>query len=58
MNIYRIAATTRAGDFIQTEITASNMLALVQPMVYELAVEHKTCIDDVVELDITEQANG
>ena len=54
MNIYRIAATTRAGDFIQTEIAASNMLALVQPMVYEFAVEHKTAIDDIVELDITE----
>lgn len=54
MNTYKIAATTRAGDYIETEITASNMLALVQPMVYELAVEHKTCIDDVVELDITE----
>ncbi len=54
MNTYSIAATTRAGDYIETEITASNMLALVQPMVYELAVEHKTCIDDIVELDITE----
>jgi len=54
MNTYKIAATTRTGDFIQTEITASNMLALVQPMVYELAVEHKVAIDDVVELDITE----
>lgn len=54
MNTYRIAATTRAGDYIETQITASNMLALVQPMVYEFAVEHKTCIDDIVELDITE----
>jgi hypothetical protein len=54
MNTYKIAATTRSGDFIQTEITASNMLSLVQPMVYELAVEHKVAIDDVVELDITE----
>jgi len=54
MNTYRIAATTRSGDYIETEITASNMLALVQPMVYELAVEHKVAIDDVVELDITE----
>jgi len=54
MNIYRIAATTRTGQYIHTEITASNMLALVQPMVYELAVEHKVAIDDVVELDITE----
>jgi hypothetical protein len=54
MNVYRIAATTRFGDYIETEITASNMLALVQPMVYELAVEHKVAIDDIVELDITE----
>jgi len=54
MKTYKIAATTRAGDYIETEITASNMLALVQPMVYELAVEHKTCIDDIVELDISE----
>jgi len=54
MNIYRIAATTRSGDFIQTEITASNMLALVQPMVFELQVQHKVAIDDIVELDITE----
>jgi hypothetical protein len=54
MNVYRIAATTRAGNYIETEISATSMLALVQPMVYELAVEHKTAIDDVVELDITE----
>ena len=54
MNVYRIAAPTRAGDFIQTEITASNMLALVQPMVFELQVQHKVAIDDIVELDITE----
>jgi hypothetical protein len=54
MNLYKIAATTRAGRYIETQITASNMLALVQPMVYELAVEHKTAIDDVVELYITE----
>jgi hypothetical protein len=54
MNVYKIAATTRSGDYIETEITASNMLALVQPMVYELAVEHKVAIDDIVELDITE----
>lgn len=54
MNIYRIACTTRAGNYIETEITASSMLALVQPFVYELAVEHKTAIDDVVELDITQ----
>jgi hypothetical protein len=54
MNTYRIAATTRAGHYIETEITASNMLALVQPMVFELQVQHKVAIDDVVELDITE----
>ncbi len=54
MNVYKIAATTRAGHYIETQITASNMLALVQPMVFELQVQHKTCIDDVVELDITE----
>lgn len=54
MNIYRIAATTRAGQFIETEITASSMLALVQPMAFELQVQHKVAIDDVVELDITE----
>lgn len=54
MNTYKIAITTRAGQFIETEITASNMLALVQPMVFELQVQHKVAIDDVVELDITE----
>lgn len=54
MNIYRIAATTRTGDYIETEITASNMLVLVQPLVYELAIEHKISFDDVTELDITE----
>lgn len=48
MNTYRIAATTRAGDYIETEITASNMLALVQPMVFELQVQHKVAIDDIV----------
>lgn len=54
MNTYRIAATTRAGDYIETEITSSNMLALVQPMVFELQVQHKVAIDDIVELDISE----
>jgi hypothetical protein len=54
MNKYRIGLTTKQGNYLETEITASNMLALVQPMVYELAVEHKVAIDDVVELDITE----
>jgi len=54
MKTYKIAATTRAGHYIETEITASNMLALVQPMVFELQVQHKVAIDDVVELDITE----
>lgn len=54
MNTYRIAATTRTGQFIETEITASSMVGLIQPLAYQLAVQHSTAIDDVVELDITE----
>ena len=54
MKKFKVACTTRAGQYIETEIAAKNMLDLIQPLVYQLAVEHRTAIDDLVELDITE----
>jgi hypothetical protein len=54
MNKYKIGLTTKQGHYLEIEITAPNMLDLVQPLVYELAVEHKIVFDDVVELDISE----
>ncbi len=54
MNKYKIGLTTKQGNYLETEITATNMLGLVQPLVYELSVEHKIVFDDVTELDITE----
>jgi hypothetical protein len=54
MNTYRIAATTRAGDFIQTEFRAETMSEVVKMIIYELAVGHGAQFNDVVELDITE----
>lgn len=54
MNTYKISLTTRTGQFIETEITAKNMIDMLQSLVYQLKVEHRATIDDVVELDITE----
>jgi len=54
MNTYKIAATTRAGDYIETEITAKNIWQMMQSFMYQLAVQHNAGVDDIVELDITE----
>jgi hypothetical protein len=54
MNKYKVGLTTKQGNYLETEITATNMLGLVQPLAYQLAVQHSTAIDDVVELDISE----
>lgn len=54
MKTYKIGLTTRTGQFIETEIAAKNMIDMLQPLAYQLAVQHSTAIDDVVELDISE----
>jgi hypothetical protein len=54
MNIYRIAATTRAGQYIETQTTASDMTGAIESFIYELGIVHQTFMADVVELDLTE----
>lgn len=54
MKTYRIACTTRTGNFIETETSAINMTGAIESFIYELALTHQTMMDDVVELDLTE----
>jgi hypothetical protein len=55
MKTYKLACTTRAGDFIETEISASNMTGAIEAFIYELALTHQVLMsEDVVELDLTE----
>ena len=55
MKTYNLACTTRAGDFIETEISASNMTGAIEAFIYELALTHQVLMsEDVVELDLTE----
>ena len=54
MKPFRIACTTRAGNYIETETTASNMTGAIESFIYELGIVHQTFMADVVELDLTE----
>jgi hypothetical protein len=54
MRTYKLACTTRAGDFIETETAAANMVGAIEAFIYELCLNHATYMDDVVELDISE----
>jgi hypothetical protein len=54
MKQFRIACTTRAGSYIETEITASDMTGAIESFIYELGIAHQTFMADVVELDLTE----
>ena len=54
MKTYRIACTTRAGNYIERDADASNMTGAIEAFIYELALNHQTFMDDVVELDLTE----
>ena len=55
MKSYRIACTTRAGQYIETETSATNMTSAIEAFIYELALTHQVLMsEDVVELDLTE----
>ena len=55
MRDYKIACTTRAGQYIETETSASNMTSAIEAFIYELALTHQVLMsEDVVELDLTE----
>jgi hypothetical protein len=55
MKSYKIACTTRAGQYIETETSASNMTGAIEAFIYELALTHQVLMsEDVVELDISE----
>lgn len=54
MRTYTIAATTRAGNYIETQTSATSMTGAIEAFIYELALTHQTLMDDVVELDLTE----
>ena len=54
MKNYKLACTTRKGDFIETESTATNMTGAIEAFIYEIGLNHATYMDDVVELDISE----
>jgi len=54
MKLFKLACTTRAGDFIETETSATNMTGAIEAFIYELGLMHSTYMDDVVELDISE----
>jgi hypothetical protein len=56
MKTYKLACTTRKGDFIETENSAANMTGAIEAFIYELGLSHATYMDDVVELDISEVA--
>jgi hypothetical protein len=54
MKAYKLACTTRAGVYIENETSATNMTGAIEAFIYELALNHQTFMDDVVELDLTE----
>jgi hypothetical protein len=54
MRTYTIAATTRTGDYIQTETSATSMTGAIENFIYDLAIGHATLMEEVVELDVTE----
>ena len=54
MKSYKLACTTRAGDYIETQTSATNMTGAIEAFIYELALTHQIYMDDVVELDISE----
>ena len=55
MKSYRIACTTRAGQYIETQTSATNMTGAIETFIYELALTHQVLMsEDVVELDMTE----
>ena len=54
MKKFKIACTTRAGNYIETEITASDMTGAIESFIYELGIVHQTFMADVVGLDLTE----
>lgn len=56
MRTYTIAATTREGNYIETQTGAASMTGAIEVFIYELALTHQTVMDDVVELDLTEVA--
>jgi hypothetical protein len=57
MKSYKLACTTRAGHYIETETSASNMTGAIEAFIYELALTHQVLMsEDVVELDLTEVA--
>jgi hypothetical protein len=56
MKKYRIACTTRTGDYIETEQSAFGMTGAIEAFIYDLALTHQVLMDDVVELDLTEVA--
>ncbi len=54
MKAYQIACTTRTGNYIQTQTSATGMTGAIENFIYDLAVGHATLMEEVVELDITE----
>jgi isoaspartyl peptidase/L-asparaginase-like protein (Ntn-hydrolase superfamily) len=54
MKTYQIACTTRAGNYIETQASATSMTGAIESFIYDLAINHLTLMDDVVELDLTE----
>jgi hypothetical protein len=54
MKKYKIACTTRAGDYIEAEQSASGIISAIGAFIYDLALTHQVLMDDVVELDLTE----
>jgi hypothetical protein len=54
MKTYTIAATTRTGNYIQTQTSATSMTGAIESFIYDLAIGHATLMEEVVELDITE----
>jgi hypothetical protein len=54
MKTYTIAATTRTGNYIQTETSATSTTGAIENFIYDLAIGHATLMEEVVELDVTE----
>lgn len=54
MKSYKIAVSTKSGNYIETEQSGTNMLNAIEGFIYPLAIEHQTMFDEVVELDVTE----
>lgn len=54
MKTFKIAISTKAGNYIETEQAGTNMLNAIEGFIYSLAIEHQTMFDEVVELDVTE----